>query len=72
MEQHTDWGIIKLKGVLFWVLNKYDQPAFFFIEGLDEVTGTDKVAGLLSLIRSLLSFSKTKLCAASRKEPMLK
>lgn len=67
----TDWSVPELRSVFLQILSFYEHPICIFIDGLDEVDPADGPLDLLDLVQQIPRRRNTKLCLASRPEPLL-
>lgn len=69
----TDWSTAELQSICLQTLASYERPVCMFLDGLDEVDPKDGVTRLLNLVQQLLQSrpGHTKICLASRPEPLL-
>lgn len=67
----TDWSVPELRSTFLQLLNSYECPTCIFIDGLDEVDPADGPLELLDLVEQFSRCCNTKLCLASRPEPIL-
>ncbi|KAH7129442.1 hypothetical protein B0J13DRAFT_482752, partial [Dactylonectria estremocensis] len=70
-DSDTDWSTSQLQAIIELVINQYDRPICLFLDGLDEVSPSDGVAQLLSVIQQLSQYGNIKMCLSSRPEPLL-
>lgn len=70
-DAHTDWSIPELREILLQTLSSYEHPICIFIDGLDEILPADGSLKLLELVEQFPRCRNTKLCLASRPEPIL-
>lgn len=70
MDTVADCDVRQLREFLSAVLKRDDQPMCIFPDGLDEVADKDEPDNLFSVVDSLISYNKVKLCVASRPEPV--
>lgn len=70
MDTVADWDVRQLREILSAVLKRDDQSTCIFLDGLDEVADKDEPDNLFSVVDSLISYNKVKLCVASRPEPV--
>lgn len=67
----TDWSVPELQSIFLQILSSYERPVCIFIDGLDEVDPADGPLELLDLVEQFPRCRNTKLCLASRPEPVL-
>lgn len=70
-DDHTDWSVPELRSVFLQTLSSYEVPICIFIDGLDEVHPAEGPLQLLELVEQFHRCRNTKLCLASRPEPIL-
>lgn len=70
-DAHTDWSVPELRSIVMQTLSSYEHPVCIFIDGLDEVHPKDGTLTLLELLDQFSRCRNTKLCLASRPEPIL-
>lgn len=66
----TDWPLDELQSTVLSTMEGYGRPVCIFLDGLDEVD-PDQSTTLLDMIKEISLAGKTKMCLASRPEPML-
>lgn len=71
-DAHTDWSVPELRSIFLHILSSYEHPILIVIDGLDEVQSTNGPLELLDLLEQFPRCRNTKLCLASRPEPILK
>lgn len=71
-DTHTDWSVPELQLIFLQTLSSYERPILVVIDGLDEVHPADGPLELLDLVEQFPRCRNTKLCLASRPEPILK
>lgn len=67
----TDWSVSELQSIFLQILSSYERPICIFIDGLDEVDPADGPLKLLDLVEQFPRCRNTRLCLASRPEPIL-
>ncbi|KAH7018069.1 uncharacterized protein B0I36DRAFT_368118 [Microdochium trichocladiopsis] len=74
-DTETDWSESELQAQLLAVIQHYNRPLAFFLDGLDEVYPQDgvlRLCGLLDTIKQLAGASvQVKICLASRPETLI-
>lgn len=71
-DAHTDWSVPELRSIFLQTLSSYERPVLIVIDGLDEVHPAEGPLELLDLVEQFPRCRNTKLCLASRPEPILK
>lgn len=70
-DDYTDWSVPELRLIFLRILSSYEHPVLIIIDGLDEVHPADGPLELLDLVEQFARCQNTKLCLASRPEPIL-
>lgn len=71
-DSDSDWSSPELQSACLEILNSYEHGVCLFLDGLDEVDPKDGPLQLLSLVDRLSQSKNTKICLASRPEPLLR
>lgn len=71
-DAHTDWSVPELRSIFLHILSSYEHSVLIVIDGLDEVQSANGPLELLDLLEQFSRCRNTKLCLASRPEPILK
>ena len=70
-ENPTDWSEDRLVKTFPWIVSRLPEHVTIFLDGLDEFDREGDVLALLSLLRTLASECKAKICLSSRPERLM-